>query len=51
MLRLKVSYEDPKELVEFVSMMGNRVVRLKCAKEQKGRYKRAYIDLRHKPKT
>lgn len=46
MIRLKVSYEDPGELVDFVTMLGDKVVRLKSAKEQKGKYKRAYIDIK-----
>lgn len=47
MIKLKVSYEEPAELTEFVSYLGGKVARLKIAKEQKGRYKRAYIDIKN----
>lgn len=44
MVILKVSYERPEELAKLVNLLGSRVKSMKT-REQRGKYKRAYIDL------
>lgn len=46
MIKLKVSYETEKELADFLKGIRNMVTKVKVSTEQKGRYKRAYIDLK-----
>lgn len=51
MIKLKVSYENEKEFAEFLKDIRDIISRVKVSSEQKGRYKRAYIDLRPKVKN
>lgn len=46
MIKLKVSYENEQELADFLKGTRNMVTKVKVSTEQKGRYKRAYIDLK-----
>lgn len=48
MIKLKVSYENEKEFADFLKDIRYMVSRVKVSSEQKGQYKRAYIDLRTK---
>lgn len=48
MIKLKVSYENEKEFADFLKDIRDMVSRVKVSTEQKGQYKRAYIDLRPK---
>lgn len=50
MIKLKVSYETEKELADFLRGIRHNVGKIKVSTEQKGRYKRAYIDI-HEART
>lgn len=45
MVKLKVSYERPEELQKVITLLGATLHNMKIVPEQKGKYKRAYIDL------
>ena len=45
MIKLKVSYETEQELADFLKGIRHNVGKIKVSTEQKGRYKRAYIDI------
>lgn len=44
MVKLKVSYEEVEELTQLITHLGDMVRKVKLA-EQKGKYKRAYIEV------
>lgn len=43
-VRIKASYTDEAELDRLLQRLAPEVERCKLSKEQKGKYKRAYID-------
>lgn len=45
MMRLKVKYKDDTELLTLLQRLGDHVTKSKTDVEQKGKYKRAYIDV------
>lgn len=45
MIKLKVSYETMDELSKVILILGNAAKNIKLPPVQKGKYKRAYIDL------
>lgn len=45
MVRIKVSYENVDELNKVIKLLGECMHTLKLVPEQKGKYKRAYIEL------
>lgn len=45
MVKLKVSYEDIKELTQLINLLGAAVHNLKMVPKQSGEFKRAYIEL------
>lgn len=45
MIKLKVSYENEKEFADFLKGIRYNVGKIKVSTEQKGKYKRAYIDI------
>lgn len=45
MVKLKVSYENMAELAKVMVLLGSAAKGVKLPPEQKGKYKRAYIDL------
>lgn len=46
MVKVKVSYDRPEQLQKILKILGDAVLKCTTAKEQKGRYNRAYIILR-----
>lgn len=46
MVKVKVSYDRPEQLQKILKILGDVVLKCTMAKEQKGRYNRAYIILR-----
>ena len=46
MVKVRVSYDRPEELQKILKILGDAVLKCTTAKEQKGRYNRAYIILR-----
>lgn len=47
MVKIKVSYERPEELQRVVRLLGPAMETCKRAREQEGKYKRAYIILKN----
>ena len=45
MVKITVSYTDRKELKKVLQILNPLILRAKVAKEPKGVYKKAYIDL------
>lgn len=48
-VKIKVSYESPKELQEVLERLAPMVQKYKASKGQEGQYKKAYIILKEKP--
>lgn len=48
-IRIKVSYTEEKELARIIYRLAPNIKRCRRAREQKGRYKRAYIDYQDDP--
>ena len=46
MIKIKVSYESPEELMRLLAVLGVRVESWKVSRNQEGRYRKAYIILR-----
>lgn len=46
-VRIKVSYITDEELSEVINLLSPVVVNYKVAKNNKGTFKRAYIELNH----
>lgn len=46
MIKIKVSYERPEELQRVIRLLGQSAQKVREAKEQAGKYKRAYIILK-----
>lgn len=53
MIKLKVSYEHKEELLDFLPVIRKHlnISKLKIKKEQKGKYKIAYIELENMKTT
>lgn len=47
MIRLKVSYENEKELKNFLLFIKSITKGIKLANNDKGRFKKAYVDLKN----
>ena len=45
MLKIRILYEDDKALTDFLKKIHDNVSKVKISTEQKGRYKRAYIEI------
>lgn len=45
-VKIKVSYESPKELQEVLKRLAPMVLKYKTSKEQERKYKKAYIVLK-----
>ena len=45
LVKIKVSYEYPKELEELKKCLGQNVKRIKEPKKQEGKFKKVYIEL------
>lgn len=45
-IKIKVSYQDPEELNGLLRILRPIIQSLSLAKEQKGKYKRAYITVK-----
>ena len=46
MIKIKVSYQNQEEVDKFLLMIGNNVKQIKLSKNDKGRFKKAYIILK-----
>ena len=46
MIKIKVSYESPEELMRLLAVLGDRVESWKVSRNQESRYRKAYIILR-----
>lgn len=46
MIKIKVSYESEEELQKLVSLIQNEASKIKLSNNDKGRYKKAYIELK-----
>lgn len=46
MVKVRVSYDRPEQLQKILKLLGDVVLKCTTAKEQKGRYNRAYIILK-----
>lgn len=46
MIKIKVSYESPEELMRLLAVLGDRVESWKVSRNQEGRYRKAYIILK-----
>ena len=47
MVKVRVSYDRPEQLQKVLKILGDAVLKCTTAKEQKGRYNRAYIILKY----
>lgn len=43
MIKIKVSYEDEKELKDFLNLIHSKIKKVKIMHNSKGKYKKAYI--------
>ena len=46
MVKIKVSYERPEELKRILDRLGPEVKSLKVARNQEGKFKKAYIEVK-----
>lgn len=46
MIKIKVSYQDQKELDHFIKMINNDIAKVKLSKNDKGQFKKAYITMK-----
>ena len=46
MIKIKVSYQDKKELDKIIMLIGDNVEKVKLSKNNKGKFKKAYIYLK-----
>lgn len=46
MIKIKVSFENERELLSLINRLKPNVLHYKIAKNQKGKFKKAYIELR-----
>lgn len=46
MVKIKISYEHPEELQRIIKKLGQDVKRIKKPKDQEGRFRKAYIDIK-----
>ena len=46
MIKIKISYERPEELKQIMARLAPDVKRWKTARQQKGRFKNAYVEMR-----
>lgn len=46
MIKIKVSYEKPEELMRILAVLGDRVESWKVSGNEEGRFRKAYISLR-----
>lgn len=46
MVKIRVSYDRPEQLQKVLNLLGKAALKCTTAKEQKGRYKQAYIILK-----
>lgn len=49
MIKIKISYEQPKELEKVLKCLEKVEKKVKISTKQEGKYKRAYIELLEKP--
>ena len=47
MIKIKVSYEHSEELKRLIERLGKDVKRIKAPRQQSGRFRKAYIELRN----
>lgn len=45
MVRIRISYQDEKELERIVRILGNTVKKVKKSSNSEGKYKKAYVDI------
>ena len=45
MIKIKVSYQNKKELDKIIMLIGDNVEKVKLSKNNKGKFKKAYIYL------
>lgn len=46
LIKIKVSYEHPKELQHLIDVLGQKMKRIKAPKQQAGKFKKVYIELK-----
>ena len=46
MIKLKISYENEKELKQFLSLIKHQTKKVKLSKNEQGHYKKAYVTLK-----
>ena len=46
MIKIRISYERPEELQRLVERLGHDVKRIKAPKQQEGKFRKAYIELK-----
>ena len=46
MIKIKVSFENERELLSLINRLKPNVLKYKVSKNEKGKYKKAYIELR-----
>lgn len=46
MIKLKVSYENERELEQFLSLIQDNVLKVKLSMNDKGQFKKAYITMK-----
>lgn len=46
-VKIRVSYTDDEELAGVIRMLSPRVISYKVARQQQGKFKKAYIELNH----
>lgn len=46
MIKIKVSYENEEELKRLLSLIYDKTSKIKLSKNDQGRYKKAYIELK-----
>lgn len=49
MMKLKVSYERPEELQRLLDLLQPDIKTVRPAKNQKGQFKKAYIEIKERP--
>lgn len=48
MVKLKISYENNEELIDFLKMIKANIYKIKKSNNKKGKYKKIYVELKSK---
>lgn len=46
-VKIRISYTDDEELAGVIRLLSPRMISYKVARQQQGKFKKAYIELKH----